>query len=492
MVTDAQVRLLRDKRMKGIKQEAAAASAGMSVRSARKWEHGPLPSRRRKERTWRTRPDPFEDVWASEIEPLLVADTKGELQAQTVLEELIARYPDKFQAGQVRTLQRRFRDWRALHGPEREVYFEQEHPPGREGSVDFTDGRELGVTIAGVAYVHLLFVFRLAFSGWMWATVAFSETFEALVAGIQGALWELGGSPSQLRSDNLSAATHELKKSGGRAFNQRYAAVLEHYGIKPVRIRPGKSNENGVAEKGHDLLKTRIEQALQLRGSRDFATEADYHEFVREQVAHVNGRVGDALQVERESLQTLPSSAVPSYTTYRPKVRRWSTIRVGGRVYSVPSRLIGHQVEVRQHPNEIEVRYKGRLVERLPRLRGESTAHIDYRHVVWSLVQKPGAFAQYIYREQLFPSPIFRAAYGAFKTSHGERADIEYLRVLHLAASTMQSAVERALGQLLDRGEPFDYAEVQKLAAPPRSDVPDVDIGEPDLGRYDELLEAHR
>ncbi len=186
MVTDAQVRLLRDKRMKGIKQEAAAASAGMSVRSARKWEHGPLPSQTKKERTWRTRPDPFEDVWANEIEPLLVADTKGELQAQTVLDDLMARYPDRFRPGQVRTLQRRFRDWRALHGPEREVYFEQEHPPGREGSVDFTDGRELGVTIAGVAYVHLLFVFRLAFSGWMWATVAFSETFEALVAGIFG------------------------------------------------------------------------------------------------------------------------------------------------------------------------------------------------------------------------------------------------------------------------------------------------------------------
>ena len=492
MVTDEQVRLLRKKRMEGKTQEAAAAAAGMSVRSARKWEQGALPSQTTTDRTWRTRKDPFEEVWEPEVVPLLEADTEGKLEAKAVLEELMVRFPDRFDPGQLRTLQRRFRDWRALSGPDREVFFEQEHRPGQQGNVDFTEGKSLGVTIAGVPFIHLLFVFRLAFSGWIWVTVAFSETFEALVGGLQGALWALGGSPHRVRSDNLSAATHELKKAGGRGFNARWLGVLEHYGIEPARIKPGHSHQNGIVEKGHDLLKRRIEQALQLRGSRDFATEAAYIAFVRAQAEHLSAAGRSKLETERPTLQPLPSTAVPSYTTFRPRVRRYSTIRVASRTYSVPSRLIGHEVEVRQHADELEVLYRGQLVERLPRLRAEKDVRIDYRHVIWSLIRKPGAFALYRYQDQLFPTPAFRAAYGVFKTHRGERADVEYVRVLHLAASTMESTVERALLELLEEGEPFDYLAVKDRAAPERSPVPQVHIPAPDLSRYDELLEVAR
>ncbi len=493
MVTDEQVRLLRKKRMEGKTQEVAAAAAGgMRVRTARAWERGPLPSESRPPREWRTRKDPFDGVWESTVVPLLGADTEGKLEAKAVLEELITKHPERFDDGQLRTLQRRFRDWRALHGPAKEVFFEQDHPPGSQGHVDFTEGKSLRVTIAGVAYVHLLFVFRFAFSGWTWATVAFSETFEALVGGLQGALWALGGCPERTRSDNLSAATHELKKAGGRCFNHRWVGVLGHYGIEPARIKPGHSNQNGIVEKGHDLLKSRIEQALQLRGSRDFATEADYLAFVQEQAAHVSRPGRAKLDVERAALRPLPSSPVPSYTTFHPNVRRHSTIRVAGRTYSVPSRLIGHEVEVRQHADHLEVFYKDHLVERLPRLRGEGTVRIDYRHVIWSLVRKPGAFALYRYQDQLFPSSVFRVAYGVFKSHRGLRADVEYVRVLHLAASTMQSTVERALGELLAEGAPFDYAAVKDRAAPQVTSVPQVHIPRPDLHRYDELLEAAR
>lgn len=492
VVTDEQVRLLRTKRMEGKTQEAAAAAAGVSVRSARKWQTGPLPSEAKAPRGWRTRKDPFEEVWDTEVVPLLEADTKGELEAKAVLEGLVAQFPDRFHEGQVRTLQRRFRDWRALQGPGKEVFFEQDHRPGEQANVDFTEGKSLRVTIRGEAYVHLLFVFRLAFSGWTWATVAFSETFEALVEGLQGALWELGGATTSVRSDNLSAATHELKKGGGRGFNKRWTGVLEHYGAKPRRIKPGHSNQNGIVEKGHDLLKRRIEQALQLRGSRNFATEADYVAFVREQAAHLSRARREKVELERATLKSLPSSPVPNYTTFHPRVRRYSTIRVAGRVYSVPSRLIGHQVEVRQYATELEVRYKGQRVERLPRLRGERGVRIDYRHVIWSLVRKPGAFRLYRYQDQLFPTPIFRAAYGVFKTHRGERADIEYVRVLHLAASTMEATVERALVELLEAGEPFDYLAVKDRAAPEPTSVPTVRIPAPDLSVYDGLLEAAR
>src|SRR5580704_12322198 len=205
MVTDAQVRLLRQKIMAKKKQLAAAAAAGMSVRSARTWQRGALPSETKKPRTWRTRIDPFTDVWKSEIVPLLESDAEGVLQATTIIDVLEQRDPGRFGIGQLRSLQRRVRDWRALNGPAKEVYFEQRHVAGREGAFDFTHATDLRVTIAGRLLRHLLFQFVLSFSGWRWVTLAFGETFEALVAGVQTALWELGGVPTVLRSDNLSA-----------------------------------------------------------------------------------------------------------------------------------------------------------------------------------------------------------------------------------------------------------------------------------------------
>src|SRR6266481_2009172 len=116
MVTDAQVRLMRQKRMDGKTQEVAAAASGMSLRTAREWDTGPVPSATKQSRDWRTRPDPFAAVWLTDVEPLLRSDAKGVLEAKWVLEVLRTRYPEEFHPGQARTLQRRFRDWRARHG----------------------------------------------------------------------------------------------------------------------------------------------------------------------------------------------------------------------------------------------------------------------------------------------------------------------------------------------------------------------------------------
>lgn len=470
--------------MEGKTQEAAAAAAGMSERSARKWEQGPLPSEARKPRWWRTRPDPYADVWEKDVVPLLEADRKGELQAKTIFEELEARYPGRFKPGQRRTLERRVRDWRAVSGPEKEVFFPQEHPPGREGVFDFTHATKLGVRIAGELLVHLLFVFRLSCSGWTWVQVAFGETYEAMVEGLQGALWELDGVPEIVRHDNLSAATHELKRSGGRSLTRRFKGVLDHYGLKSTRIRPGEAHENGVAEKGNDLVKQALKQALVLRGSPDFDSVAQYQAFIHEVIERALNQ-GDALAAEKPCLQALPSARVASHTMSRPKVRRWSTVRLGNRSYSVPSRLIGHQVEVRQYANHLEVYYRGRRVETMPRLRGSQVVRIDYRHVIWSLVRKPGAFARYCYREELFPSLVFRRAYDALRRWRGERADVEYVRILHLAASSFEADVEQALSLLLEAGERFDYVAVKALAKPELVSVPVVHIPEPDLSVYD-------
>jgi hypothetical protein len=488
MVTDSQVRLLRRKLMQGKTLVAAGASAGMSERTARTWKEGVLPSATKEARSWRTRPDPFAEVWRSELVPLLERDEERVLEARTLLGELEKRRPGCFSASQLRTLQRRVREWRALHGPEREVYFPQEHVPGRECAFDFTHGKELGVRVCGQPFDHLLFELVLSFSGWTWSCLAYGETFEALSMGLQGALWDLGGCPEVARSDNLSAATHEIKVTGGRALTRRYQDVLDHYGMRSTRIRAGQSHENGVVEQKHFRTKSLLAQALVIRGSKDFGSVAEYEALVREVVAESNRLRAGKLAIERERLGPLPSSAVPVHTTFRPRVTCWSTVRVGGRSYSVPSRLIGHEVEVRQHPDVVEVCYAGKLVETMPRLRGEKAARIDYRHVIWSLVRKPGAFARYRYREELFPSLVFRRAYDALCRWGSGRADIEYVRILHLAASTMESVVKQALEELLGTGEPFDYARVKALAAPQPAVVPEVSIGQPDLAQYDRML----
>lgn len=490
MLTDAQVRLLRRKMMESKTQETAAAAADMSVRSARTWQTGPLPSETKKGRSWRTRSDPFEEVWSSKVIPMLAADTAGVLQATTILAALNEGRSDddKYDDGQVRTLQRRIRDWRAVHGAEKEAFFEQEHPPGREGALDFTNCNELNVTINGEVFPHLLFEYVLSSSTWTWICLAYSETFEALVHGLQGALWALGARPEVARSDNLSAATHELKE-GGRTLNQRFKAVLEHYDMTSTRIKPGKSNENGGVEQRHSRTKSAIAQALVLRGSRDFASVEVYEAFARAIVdkSH-NAKVADRLDTERKHLQPLPSSRVPEYTTYTKSVRCFSTFMVNKRTYSVPSRLIGHEVEVHQHADIVEVFYKGTLIEAMPRLRGDKTARIDYRHIIWSLVKKPGAFTRYRYREELFPTLAFRRAYDALKSTHGDRADVEYVRVLHLAASTMECTVAKALTELCDAGARFDYAAVKAKVQPERATIPEMAPLVPDPSAYDSLL----
>lgn len=489
MVTDKQVQLLRLKMAQGKIVEAAAAAAGMSARSAHTWKEGALPSQTKRQRHWRTRVDVFADVWESEVIPLLERDEAGVLEATTIIAELGRVHGQRFTDKHLRTLQRRVRDWRAMHGPEREVFFEQQHVPGREAAVDFTDCTSLGVRVAGQLFAHLLFQFLLTFSRWRSVSLAFSETFEALVCGLQDAFWRLGGVPQVVRSDNLSAATHELP-SGGRELNRRFARVLEHYGVDSTRIEPGKSNQNGAVEKANDLLKSAIEQALIVRGSRDFATVDEYMGFVQGLVSRLNGQAETRLQEETPRLKPLPAVRLPNYTKYDATVRKWSTIHFGSRTYSVPSRLIGCVVEVRQHPDLIEIFYRGKLAASMPRMRGDKTYRIDYRHVIWSLVKKPGAFARYRYREELFPTLTFRRAYDALVDARGERADIEYVRILHLAASTFESHVEAALETLMLRSTRFDYADVKAIAAPEQPAVPDVQIPRPDPTAYNALL-AH-
>lgn len=473
-------------------QQAAAAASGMSERSARKWQRGALPSETKVARTWRTRADPLEGVFDEVVVPWLEADDERVLEARTLLLELRKKHPERFADDSVlRTLQRRVEHWRALHGPERTVYFPQVHPAGREAAFDFTDASDLGVTIAGVLLTHLLFVMVLPSSGWMWACVAASESFEALLRGIQGALWALGGVPEVLRSDNLSAATHELQHSKGRALTRLYKGLLDHYGARSTRIRPGESHENGSAEKSNDLIVCWVRQALVLRGSRDFDTRAGYEAFVLAVIEERrNGPRRDRIAEERRHLRALPSAPLPEWTEWDLRVTCWSTLNLRDRIYSVPSRLREMRVKVRLYVDRVEVYYGQKLTATMPRLVGTQMHRINYRDIIWSLVRKPGAFARYRFREELFPTLVFRRAYDALVAQHGVRADVEYVRVLHLAASTLESEVEAVLTALLEEAAPFDYGVVRDRVAPVRAAVPDLSIGAPDLTPYDALLSA--
>ncbi len=423
--------------------------------------------------------------------PLLQCDSEEMLQATTILEHLKETKPGEVADSQLRTLQRRMREWRALHGQAGEVFFEQKHPPGREAQFDFTDCSELAVTILGVLFEHKLFEMELSFSGRRYVELSFGETFEALKSGLQNAFWSFGGVPRVVRSDNLSAATHELP-TGGRGLNSRFEALLAHYGVESTRIEPGKSNQNGGVERGHGVLKTRLDQVLRLRGSRDFLSVADWMAFVDTEVEKLNRRCGLKFALEQPRLLSLPSSRIPDYAELEAGVSRYSLVRAGGNGYSVPARLIGHRVTVRLYPDEVVVLYGGKEQERCPRLHGQDKVHINYRHVIQSLVRKPGAFARYRWREALFPSLAFRRAYDALRERRGERADAAYLKILELAATTMECDVEAALEILLERGRPFDFREVQGLVEafqPQPSKIEEIQPLTPCLNAYDDLLE---
>src|SRR5262249_1263504 len=282
--------------------------------------------------------------------------------------------------GQVRTLQRRIKQWRAMHGPAKEGFFTQVHAPRRLGASDFTHCSALDITIGGVSFPHLIYPLVLTYSNWGDGTICFSERLESLSSGLQNALWELGGVPQMHRTDSLTAAVPP--GSDRHTLQQRYQGLLRHYGLQGQAINPRKSHENGDAEQSHHQFKRALDQALMLRGSRDFARRADYAAFLQQLFAQRNQGRASRLAEELAVLRPLPPRRLEACKRVRVRVDRGSTIHVQGNTYSVASRLIGEWVEARLHADHIEVWYAQRVVERLPRLRGRGKHRINYRHVI--------------------------------------------------------------------------------------------------------------
>jgi len=422
-------------------QELSAAKAGISQRSARRIDNAATLPSQNPRRYWRSRADPFADVWDTELVPLLKAAPK--LKVITLLRKLQSEHPDRFGDGLLRTLQRHVRQWRALEGAPKEVFFPQLHAPGHRALSDFTAMGKLCITIAGVAFAHILYHFVLAFSRWEHVEIVEGgESFEALSKGLQNALWQAGGAPQEHRTDSLSAAFKNLNEE--QDFTARYTALLAHYGMAGTRNNRGVSNENGSVESSHRYLKDAMDQALLLRGHRDFDDRGAYESFVRDVVLRRNRRNASAFRIERAQLQDLPLRRTTDFVEEDGRVTRCGLFTISGVLYSAPSRLIGQRLKVRLYSDRLDCYLSGALVLTLVRgarspVNGRGRV-IDYRHFIEALKRKPQAFKGLAFRESL---------------ASGELPDIRRLR------------------------EEF---------APRTSQVPQVTVEIPPVSHYDALL----
>lgn len=469
----------------------AAAKSRMDEKTARKYlKQDKLPEELKKRHTWKTRKDPFYRVW-DEVKEMLEL-TPG-LEAKTIFDYLSEKYPDQFQEGQLRTLQRKIKRWRAMEGPSKEVFFPQIHIPGKLCSSDFTCMNQLGITIGKQLYPHLIYHFVLSYSNWETGRPCASESFESLSEGLQSALWQLGAVPECHLTDRLSAVSNN--KVGRQSFTERYEALLKHYALTGRRTQPASPHENGDVEQRNYRLKRAVEQALLLRGSRDFKSHEEYEHFLSKLFDKINSLRKDKLLEELAVMKKLPLERFLSAKRLNDiSVSRNATIRVNHNTYSVNSRLIGEKVDVYLHADKLEVHYGQRCIDTIPRIFGESNHKINYRHVIDWLIRKPGAFANYRYQEDMFPGFFFRYYYDHLLKAHNDmKAAKEYLKVLHLAARTNEELVNKALqcwvfSDELTTSEDIKEWVMESLTEGRKALKTTVSINPVDISAYNELL----
>jgi hypothetical protein len=488
MVTDQQVRRLFMYKNKEKYQYMAVDKAGMTERTAYKYiKANKLPSQLKCEHTWQTREDPFIEDW-----PVILGmlEVNPGLEGKTIFDHFKRTYPGRYQNGQLRTLQRRIRHWRATEGPGREVYFPQIHYPGDLSASDFTHMNSLGITIRGELFNHLLYHFVLTYSNWETFTICYSESFESLSSGLQNALWELGGGAKRHRTDRMTAAVN--KDCHPEKFNRNYQALLRHYEILPERTNACSANENGDVETSHRHFKRAVTQALMLRDSNDFYSIIDYKKFLQRIAYQLNAGRVKRFEEELTVLGKLPKARFDDYKNMdNIKVGKSSTLNIQHNTYSVHSRLIGEKIQARIYADHIEIWYAQKMVDHIPRQRGTSKHRIDYRHIIDWLVRKPGAFENYRYKEDLYPSSWFRIAYDWLRSNMALQANKQYVKILYYAAKEGQMVTESAIRHLLEHDkEPTalnikDQIEEQ-FKLPP---VTEISVDNNNLESYDALLE---
>lgn len=482
-ITNQQVKLLM-KHLKKHTQEVAAAKAGMGVKSARKYiKSKKLPNEIKKIRAKRTIPDIFVDDWS--ILSQMLENSPG-LEAKTLMNYLISQDPEKYNFSQLRTMQRKVRDWRAQHGKSKAVIFNQNIRPGKQSQSDFTCMNTLKVTINGELFKHLLFHFILPYSKWESVKLSFSESFDSLATGFEKAVWELGAVAPEHRTDNLTAATKAMGSQ--REFTERWQQFMRHYAIAASTNNPGVSHENGSVEKSHDLLKKTIEQALLLRGSRDFPHQSAYMAFVEEVVKSRNVYRKERLLLEMNKLKSLPDDKWHAPTILQVRVSSGSIVQIFSIPYTVPSRLIHYTLKAYVYQDEIILFYGNRRLQRMPRIYDAALSGINYRHIIDSLVRKPGAFVNYRYHEALFPRLCFRQAYDSLKKGRPASADRHYLKLLQLAKIQSEQQVADAIELLLEDNQVPTIENIKSLIDAYQQERQKVHVNSPNLSDYDQLL----
>ena len=492
-VTEQQVNVFMQERKLGKTQVQAAAKAGISERTSRRIERaGGV--RGHKPRHWRTRDDPFAKVWDEITEQLA---QQPSLQALTLLEWLQERYPEAYPDHLLRTLQRRVKTWRALYGPDKEVMFLQAHPPGQFALSDFTQLKDTVITIGGVALVHLLYHFRLACSGWCHARVVLGgESFTALAEGLTESLAQLGGVPSEHRTDSLSAAYRNLDANAQQDVTERYQALCRHYGMESSRNNRGRGHENGAIECPHGHLKRRIRQRLALRGSSDFASIEDYRSFIDAVTASINRRNAKRIRIEREQLAPLPFQTGVNYTEAIVRVTTSSTFTLRRVLYSVPARLINERLRIHLYDDRLIVHHGAVELMTLKRLRpgpdGARVRNIDYRHVIGWLVRKPRALAGLAFRDELLPDANWRAIYQQLRQQLSlAQACKRVVGALKLAADQdCSGAIGTWWLQVLAAGESPTLIELQQRFGTSIPSLPEhqVVVQQHVLASYDGLI----
>jgi transposase InsO family protein len=449
----------------------AAAKAGLSERTGRRIETGKYGPDTRGPRQWRTRKDPFAEVWDSEVVPRLEKEPR--LNATTLFETLQDQHPERYPNNRKRTFQRRVKAWKALHGPDKEVMFRQVQEPGRLGLSDFTEITGFTVTIAGQALAHRLYHFRLAYSGWSYVSVVLGgESYEALAEGLQEALRRLGGSPVEHRTDSLSAAYRNLAKDAQQDLTERYQALCQHYGMAPTRNNRGVSHENGAVESPHGHVKRRIEQGLLLRESAEFETLDAYRQWLDTLIRRFNRRCREALAVERPCLQELPAYRTSDFTEQVVKVTSHSTIEVKRVLYTVPARLVGERLRLHIYDDRLEGYIGSQRAVTLPRVRlldhNRRARCIDYRHIIDQLARKPQAFRLSQLRDDLLPNAVYRRIWQHLDSHLEPRAACK--RIVGILALAARANCEQALGAYLlecfDRGLTPTLTELEQRFEP--------------------------
>lgn len=490
-VTDQQMRLfmtLRQTRSVPV----AAAKAGLSQATGYRLQSDPTPPSQKKRLRGRRRADPLAEVFDTEVVPLLKSSPG--LRPVAIWEELLRRHPD-LSPGIRRTLERRIRAWRAEHGPEQEVIFRQVHVPGKMALSDFTTVAKLGVTIAGAPLDHRLYHFRLAYSGFEHAHVVLGgESYVALAEGLQNALWSLGGVPEEHRTDSLSAAFKNLDRSAQADLTDRVDALCRHYGMTPSRNNKGVAHENGAIEGPHGHLKRAIEDALIMRGSRDFEDLDAYRRFIDEVVGRINARNAKRIDIERASLRPLPARRTTDHEEITVRVTSSGGFLLRKVFYTVPSRLIGHQLRVRLYDDRLDLFLGATFLLKLPRAR--ATRHgphqhvVNYHHVIHSLRKKPMALMGLVYRDQLFPRQSFRDMFALLLEQSSDREAcrtmVELLGLAHDRGCEADLAAQ--IEEDLRQNRLPDIPALRALFAPAPDTLPGVAVKLGSLSSYDRLL----